>query len=72
MAAAGRTDEADGSADEGVEVAAGCVDVGLGSGAAVLLGQAAKQDGFPHHDLQDANTGNWVIAVIKHTHSHNT
>lgn len=58
-AAAGRTDEANGSADEGVEVAAGCVDVGLGSGAAVLLGQAAEQDGLPHHDLQEANTAHW-------------
>lgn len=45
------TNEADGSAYEGVEVAAGSVDVGLSSGAALLLGQTAEQDGLSNHDL---------------------
>lgn len=46
------TNEADGSAYEGVEVATGSVDVRLGPGAAVLLGQAAEQDGLADHYLE--------------------
>lgn len=48
----GCTNEADGSAYEGVEVATGSVDVRLGPGAAVLLGQTAEQDGLSDHYLE--------------------
>lgn len=51
-ASARRTNEADGSAYEGVEVATGSVDVRLGPGAAVLLGQTAEQDGLSDHYLE--------------------
>lgn len=46
------TNEADGSAYEGVEVATGSVDVRLGPGATVLLGQTAEQDGLSNHYLE--------------------
>lgn len=45
------TNEADGSAYEGVEVASSSINVGLGSGAAVPPGLTAEDDGFPNHDL---------------------
>lgn len=45
------TDETDGSAYEGVEVAAGCVDVGLHPGTVLPSRQTAEEDGLPDHDL---------------------
>lgn len=59
----GRTDEADGSAYEGVEVAAGSVDVRLGPGAAVLLGQAAEQDGLADHYLEAQRYNSRLMVV---------
>lgn len=46
-----RTDEADGPADEGVEVAPSSVNVGLSGGAAAPPGLTAEEDGLSHHDL---------------------
>lgn len=45
------TNEADGSAYEGVEVAACGVDVSLSPGTALPPGQTAEQDGLSNHDL---------------------
>lgn len=45
------TDEADGPADEGVEVASSSIDVGLSIGAAALPRLTAEEDGLSHHDL---------------------
>lgn len=60
----GCTNEADGSAYEGVEVATGSVDVRLGPGAAVLLGQAAEQDGLADHYLEAQRYNIQFMAVI--------
>lgn len=45
------THKSDGAADVGVEVAASCIDVGLGSRAALSFGQPAEQDAFSDHYL---------------------
>lgn len=45
------TDEADGPADEGVEVASSSIDAGLSIGAAALPRLTAEEDGLSHHDL---------------------
>lgn len=45
------TDEADSSANEGIEVASSGIDVGLGGSAAVPPGLTAEDDGFSNHDL---------------------
>lgn len=47
------TDESDGPSQEGVEVAAAGVDVGLQPGAGPSFGHAAVEDPLPDHDLQD-------------------
>lgn len=50
------TNEAYGSAYEGVEVATSSVDVGLGPGTALPPRQTAEQDGFSNHYLLKQHT----------------
>lgn len=54
------TDEPDSSSEEGVEVAAPSVDVGLQAHAVPPLGQTAVEDPFPHHDLQRQEGPAWA------------
>lgn len=54
------THESDGSSEEGVEVAASGVDVGLQPCPVSSFGEAAVEDAFPYHNLQRQERSQWA------------
>lgn len=63
------TNEADGPADKGVEVASSSINVGLSSGAAAPSGLTAEEDGLSHHDLTAEGSHIKLVCARGHEHS---